>query len=53
MVSGRSVAKLGLSLALACAAMALGPAFADPEGWSDDMRLTWTEQGSYTSYNNA
>ena len=53
MLSGRAVATIGLSLALACAVSALGPALADPQGWSDDLRLTWAGQWSYTSYNNA
>jgi hypothetical protein len=52
-VLGRSLAYLGLSLALAFAAVALSPAFADPESWSDDLRLTWTDEWSSTSYNNA
>jgi len=44
---------MGLSLVLACAAMvAWSPSFADPEGWSDDIRLTWTEDWSSTDFNN-
>ena len=52
-VSGRLLAYFRLSLVIAFAVMTLAPASAVPQGWSDDLRLTWTEQGSFTSYNNA
>jgi len=52
MASGRAM-ELGLSLVLTCVAMVpWSPSFADPPGWSDDFRLTWTEDGSSTAYNN-
>lgn len=54
MMSGIPVVKLGLSLVLAWAAIrAWVPASADPEGWSDDLRLTWTELYCCLEYNNA
>ena len=54
MASGRLAVRWVLSLVVACAALALpAPGFTDPQGWSDDLRLTWTQPIARMSYNNA